>query len=73
MTMERYYVYWTILLLSYCNAKFNSKGNPKEGIPGEDIPVDEDGTTVVITFEKTPGETPEIGKVTTEACVHPST
>ena len=42
-------------------------------MPGEPIEVNEEGTTVVIKFErKEPGETTKIGVIKVKACVHPS-
>ena len=48
------------------------QGDPKEGVPGEPIEVNEEGTTVEVTFETEPGEEPEIGTIKTKACIHPS-
>ena len=54
----------------YCNLYY--QGDPKEGVPGEPIEVNEEGTTVEVTFEEEPGEEPEIGTIRTKACAHPS-
>ena len=47
------------------------QGDAKEGVPGEPIDVNEEGTTVEVTFEEEPGEELEIGTIKTKACVHP--
>ena len=46
----------------------NLQGDPKEGVPGQPIGVNEYGTTVEVTFEEEPGEEPEIGTIKTKAC-----
>ena len=40
-------------------------------MPGEPIVVNEEGTTVEVTFKEEPGTEPEIGVIKIKACVHP--
>ena len=47
------------------------QGEPKTGVPGEPIGVNELGTTVEVTFVANPDEELQIGTIRTKACEHP--
>ena len=59
-------------LLETILSHFLIKGEPKVGEPGELIEINEDGSTIEVTFITTPGDDVEIGTLRTTACSHPS-